>query len=376
MQIQDGWNMVSVPGLHPVNQNVNTWWPDRNLVADVYKWTTTYEPVTFTNPGDGYWMLHSGNQTYNTGDEWPAVGIQIVAHEPIPLRAGWNLIGGYDNRPLVSSLATTPPGLIVPNTTYGWNGTFYNATNIIPGFGYYIMSTGNGIINLPAIADGPIKPVVHDDKSQWGKITIADASGKSYTLYSVNGEVNLEQYQMPPSPPEGMFDVRYSSNRKAEALKEGSQTIKMQGLTYPVTIRVEKMGIKLEDETGELLSVRIKSGEEVEIRNDAINKLIISDDIVPEAYSLEQNYPNPFNPSTKIRYSIPIIIYSETNQSTQITLKVYDVLGNEVATLVNEEKSAGSYEVKFDTAGLSSGIYFYKMQAGDYVEIKKMVLVK
>jgi hypothetical protein len=238
------------------------------------------------------------------------------------------------------------------------------------------MSTGNGIINLPAIADGPIKPVVHDDKSQWGKITIADASGKSYTLYSVNGEVNLEQYQMPPSPPEGMFDVRYSSNRKAEALKEGSQTIKMQGLTYPVTIRVEKMGIKLEDETGELLSVRIKSGEEVEIRNDAINKLIISDDIVPEAYSLEQNYPNPFNPSTKIRYSIPIIIYSETNQSTQITLKVYDVLGNEVATLVNEEKSAGSYEVKFDTAGLSSGIYFYKMQAGDYVEIKKMVLVK
>jgi len=85
-------------------------------------------------------------------------------------------------------------------------------------------------------------------------------------------------------------------------------------------------------------------------------------------FSLEQNYPNPFNPSTVISYQLPV--------SSDVTLKVYDVLGNEVATLVNEEKPAGSYEVEFPAEGLTSGIYFYKFQAGSFVETKKMILMK
>jgi hypothetical protein len=88
----------------------------------------------------------------------------------------------------------------------------------------------------------------------------------------------------------------------------------------------------------------------------------------PASYLLQQNYPNPFNPSTKINYSIPAISF--------ITLKVYDVLGNEVATLLNEEKPAGSYEVDFSASGLTSGIYFYKLTAGSFVETKKMLMIK
>ena len=84
-----------------------------------------------------------------------------------------------------------------------------------------------------------------------------------------------------------------------------------------------------------------------------------SESIVSEFY-LEQNYPNPFNPSTKIKYTIPSVTLSGVEGSL-VTLKVYDILGNEVTTLVNEEKSAGTYEVDFDAAGLSSGIYFYKL---------------
>ena len=88
----------------------------------------------------------------------------------------------------------------------------------------------------------------------------------------------------------------------------------------------------------------------------------------PNSFALEQNYPNPFNPSTSIQYRVSSI--------SQVILKVYDVLGNEVATLVNEEKPVGSYEVKFDASGLSSGIYFYKLQAGSLVETRKMILMK
>ena len=95
----------------------------------------------------------------------------------------------------------------------------------------------------------------------------------------------------------------------------------------------------------------------------------VDDDITSlQEFSLEQNYPNPFNPSTTIKYSIP--------SSGFVSLKVYDVLGNEVATLINEEKSAGSYEVEFSAAGLSSGIYFYKLQSGNLVETKKMILLR
>ncbi|MCW8811897.1 MAG: M14 family zinc carboxypeptidase [Chlorobium sp.] len=93
-------------------------------------------------------------------------------------------------------------------------------------------------------------------------------------------------------------------------------------------------------------------------------------------FSLGQNYPNPFNPSTTIKYSIPTVIASGTTQSQLVTLKVYDVLGNEVVTLVNEEKLAGTYEVEFSAQNLPSGIYFYKLQSGNFVETKKMVLLK
>jgi hypothetical protein len=92
----------------------------------------------------------------------------------------------------------------------------------------------------------------------------------------------------------------------------------------------------------------------------------------PETFLLEQNYPNPFNPTTKIRYSIPNVGFG----LAQTVLKVYDVLGNEVATLVNEEKPAGSYEVTFDASNLSSGIYFYKINAGSFSDTKKMILIK
>ncbi|MCW9065935.1 MAG: T9SS type A sorting domain-containing protein [Ignavibacteriaceae bacterium] len=104
----------------------------------------------------------------------------------------------------------------------------------------------------------------------------------------------------------------------------------------------------------------------------------ISDDKneLPSGFNLSQNYPNPFNPSTAIKYTIPSVIASGTKQSQFVTLKVYDLLGNEVVTLINEEKSAGSYEVNFNAAGLPSGIYFYKLQAGSFIETRKMVLLK
>jgi hypothetical protein len=87
-----------------------------------------------------------------------------------------------------------------------------------------------------------------------------------------------------------------------------------------------------------------------------------------KSFTLYQNYPNPFNPSTVIRYELP--------ENSNVTLTVFDVIGNEVATLVNEPKPAGSYEVNFNGRNLSSGVYYYRLKAGSFIETKKFVLIK
>lgn len=97
------------------------------------------------------------------------------------------------------------------------------------------------------------------------------------------------------------------------------------------------------------------------------------EEILPEGFALYQNYPNPFNPSTTIRYTIPLDAGSETQE---VSLKVYDVLGNEIATLVNDEKESGNYTVEFNASYLSSGVYFYQLKAGDFVQTRKMLLAK
>ena len=93
-----------------------------------------------------------------------------------------------------------------------------------------------------------------------------------------------------------------------------------------------------------------------------------NENTMPSQYSLQQNYPNPFNPTTKINYAIP--------QPEFVSLRVYDVLGKEIATLVNEEKNSGNYQVDFTGYGLSSGIYYYTLKAGNYSETRKLVLLK
>lgn len=93
-----------------------------------------------------------------------------------------------------------------------------------------------------------------------------------------------------------------------------------------------------------------------------------NNEFFPSEFLLLQNYPNPFNPATIISYQLPV--------DGNIILKVYDLIGNEVATLVNEEQSAGRYEITFNASNLSSGVYFYRIQAGSFNQVKKMILLR
>jgi len=89
---------------------------------------------------------------------------------------------------------------------------------------------------------------------------------------------------------------------------------------------------------------------------------------LPLTFAISQNYPNPFNPSTKIRFSIP--------QSEQVVISVFNIQGELVESLVNKEMDAGNYQITFDGSGLASGLYLYRIQAGSFIETKKMTLMK
>jgi len=157
------------------------------------------------------------------------------------------------------------------------------------------------------------------------------------------GEVRLRKHFYMPLIPI-YFEYRY-----AEGIGE---TYRMNHYEFIVSINT----------FSEITYARINGeefGELVDVENEQSEK---------HTYKLSQNYPNPFNPTTKINYQIPEISF--------VTLKVYDLLGSEVAILVNEEKPIGNYVVEFNAADLPSGVYIYRLQAGKYIETKKMVLLK
>ena len=366
VNVANGWNMVSIPGLHPTDQNVNTWWAFRDPGANVFRYAGGYQSVTAAVPGTGYWMKHTGDRTYNTGDEWPAGGINVVPHDPLTAASGWNLFGGYELSVTAANVTTNPPGL-QSGPIYKYSGGYQTATTLDPGYGYWIKLNAAGQIIIPeTMAKGE---AVEYFPENWGKIVLTDATGINYTLYAIKGEVDLTQYELPPAPPEGMFDIRYSSGRIAEDINNSVKTIDMSGVTYPLTVRVEGMDIRLMDETGKSINVNLKAGEDVVISDASVMKLMVSGELIPAKYALEQNYPNPFNPSTVIEFSLP-------EDVSNVKLSIYNALGEKVAELVNTALTAGKYQYQWNAHNVATGMYIYELRTDNFVSVKKMLLMK
>ena len=377
VDVSNGWNMVSVPGINPAGQGVNNWWI--NHVGTVYKFVPSsgYSGITTTTPGEGYWMKNVGAEIYNTGDEWPAEGIQTVPHNPINASAGWNMFGGYEDIIDAAALTTTPPSQIVyPIYKFVGSTGYQSAAQIVPGYGYWVKVSSNCLINISDVFARGNQKVVEFFKDDWGRITITDATGNSYTLYAVKGgspnggtSVDLNQYELPPLPPVGIFDIRFSSGRVAEEIDKGFKTINMNGVVYPLKVKAENMNVRLKDVTGKEINTNVKSGEEITISNPNIDKLMVSGNLIPDKYALEQNYPNPFNPSTTIEFSLP-------ENVKNVKLSIYNILGEKVAELVYGSMQAGKYQYQWDAKNSASGMYIYEIRTEKFVSIKKMVLLK
>ncbi len=193
--------------------------------------------------------------------------------------------------------------------------------------------------------------------------------GQSYFFQGIAGDPITDQIILSLS---GIYD---RSPDQVAAFDSYASTL----FTFSASTRYS--GIRADDGNSKVvyLGFGFEQINDIAVRDTLIAKSVrwLTEDLVLSAandpnkiltFGLEQNYPNPFNPTTSISYTIP--------KSAQTTLKVYDVLGNEVATLVNGENTAGVHSVEFNAAKLSSGIYFYKLQSGNLLQTKKMMLLK
>ena len=115
-------------------------------------------------------------------------------------------------------------------------------------------------------------------------------------------------------------------------------------------------------------TIHYTDGIQVDVLTDVEEDSLPEEDPLPTAYALEQNYPNPFNPSTQIQFALP--------KASHVRLEVYNALGERIATLVDDTRQAGYYSEQFDATGLASGLYFYRLQAGDFLDTKKLLLLK
>ena len=166
-----------------------------------------------------------------------------------------------------------------------------------------------------------------------------------------------------------MIQKNFSDNRFIAQLDTKNEII-INSAYYPIIIQCvddnAKFKLRIMGNDEKILTKE----NEVVITNSMVNRIIIEPVNVPMEMYLYQNYPNPFNPFTKIRYDL--------NDYAKVQLKIYDLVGREIVTLVDKEQSAGSYEVELNSNSfnLSSGIYFYRLKANDYISIRKLMILK
>lgn len=355
-----GWNIFSVP-MNASSMVISSMFP--TATSPAYGYNAGYVTADTAKVDKGYWirMPQAGSVT---------VSGTAPAANTVALVQGWNLIGVHMNPATVSAITTTPAG-IINSPFYGYNAGYSTPTALEVGKGYWVRASAAGVINLPAsLAKGGEQAQTTISKD-WGKISIIDREGKSVTLYSANKVANLSSYDLPPVPPTGIFDVRFATGRNVEVLGTESKDVVINSAEFPVTVRIDGASLQIKDKAtnGQIVNQVVRNNGSFTLTNSAATVLeVTSLDAKPNSFELSQNYPNPFNPSTTIRFAIP--------EKANVSLTIYNQLGEKVAVLLSGEMEAGYHKVEFNGSNLTSGVYFYEIKAGSFSAVKKLMLMK
>lgn len=325
----------------------------------------------------GYWLKFT-----TAHDVWIA-GTPFT-QDSVSVQTGWNLIGAVSVPVATSSVTTIPPG-IIQSSFYGYKAGYSISDTLKPVKGYWVKVTQNGkliVRNTSSIIKSSNTELTTLNKM--GKLKIKDSENNSTVLYFGSNKeiVELDKYLLPPVPPAGIFDARFDSDNllfiPLSCLTQ-ERSILLSGASFPINISWEvtdSLGdnFELYNPVNPRLVYSLKGSGNITIQTEEGSNLTMRfiqtgvSEKIPENFALEQNYPNPFNPTTTIKYDIPVESF--------VILKIYNTLGQEVATLVNEMQMPGYKFFKWDASNLPSGIYIYRLTAGKFTDVKKLILIK
>jgi hypothetical protein len=379
-----GWNMISNPVVAP-NDSVIRLFPGSAIpYAFAFVPSVGYQQRYRMDAGIGYWGKFTSGQGVDIAGTY-------TLSDSIPVAAGWNMIGSISVPVDTATIVQVPAGNLT-SVYFGYNSGYAADSLIRPGKAYWVKAGTAGTLVLqstgPVPAPALSRPNTPGMLDNLTTFTITDAQGAAQTLYLAGGMMkglDCNRFEMPPAPPEGAFDVRFDSQRQIEVALPGVHT------TLPLAIRSSAWPVTLRwDIRGDLAGLALRTGTTtralqgsgaVRIAGPALGGIAVevAGAGVPKEFALTQNYPNPFNPTTTISYALAV--------DARASVKVFDLLGRQVATLVDDIQPAGTRAVQWNgrnASGLqvSSGVYFYRLEAAPvsggaaFTSMKKMLLLK
>lgn len=383
LPVDAGWNMVSLSKEVPSN-SLSSIFP--SAISKAFRYAGGYQESDTLNHGVGFWIKFGSVQAISI------TGIPLD-EETLRVAAKWNLIGSIGFPAPVTSIIQIPDSIIL-SQFYSYDDGYTAATILHPGRAYWVKTRASGQLVLRAPTSFyPSSMLARSDENLeiLNKLTVSMSGGvSSKSLYFGVGESNVDQskYELPPPPPRGATDVRFSSSNSAVELFQHSSTLQTE---YPITIQspaaeihfaseiseTDGLTYTLIEHTGESITnyFPLKGHSSLLLRPKDNMRYALRVELKPLQFALHQNYPNPFNPTTSIRVELP-------TEGT-VSLLVYNILGQKIMTLIDQElRSEGRYAKTFDGANLPSGIYFYRLTVvgtDDKIlhhQTRKMVLIK
>ena len=389
------WNLISLP-VTPEDNSLEVLFPNATVA---YQFAGgTYVQADSLDNGKAYWLYVPNAETVTVE------GLPFTDYS-VPVNPPWEMLGSVST----PAIPTVDPGNIV--VIYNFDQTYYQVPDLVmePGFGYWVNMTEDVeefSLNGEALLDGSAKvedaEIVKKAASldDWKLTLNLSCDANSFNL-SIGCSENVDNTPAPPAPPQysvwgELYEADWSAGPYFNMIQPSGAdistwliTIDPNGNANPQTsgtvllawdaesIPVQGL-LSLVNSSGEILVEDMNTVESIEVTGSEIvhYEIVFNttlgvgslENAIPADYMLYQNAPNPFNPVTQIKYYLL--------ETGDVKVTVFNIMGEQVAILAEETQNQGFHVVNFEAANLTSGVYFYRIEAGDFTDFKKMVLIK
>jgi len=307
----------------------------------------------------GAWVKFQQGFNYN-------INGALLNDSLINVKKGWNIIGGLSGNISRANISSVPDSIIA-SSFFGFTTSGYQvADTLFSGSGYWIKASMDGQIKIKSNNSIIYKK---SEIVKLGTFRMNDKDNRQREVFLVKAN-DVNSFVSPPKPPAEVIDVRFSTECYASNILNTDYTLEISGADFPIKLELINNSSDYKvvgTSSGKSYGI-LKQGQNININNKE-DKLLIQRIEIPDDYYLFQNYPNPFNPKTTIEFGIP--------KNGNVNLVIYNVLGQEVERLVNNQLfDAGKYKINWNAAKYSSGVYIIRLTSDKFHDVKKMILLK